>query len=176
LEAHPFVLGTNLQNTPLRAQQAEESVKGHKHGKKVKCVKARNQSIALRLGDDIQWGEAMDAANMVLVGRVRGRNYSTAKLRQWTAKIWGHYLTELPFVQTFVRDWFTLRFSRAEHTTLVLSSFWHIEQTPMLLKRWNPLFDPEREQLGCGSDYQVCLYTYGLRIFLGALGTPWEPI
>jgi len=25
---------------------------------------------------------------------------------------------------------------------------WHIEQAPVLLQRWTPLFDPKREQMG----------------------------
>jgi len=31
-----------------------------------------------------------------------------------------------------------------------MSSFWHFEHAPVLLCRWNPLFDPEKEQIGVG--------------------------
>lgn len=43
-----------------------------------------------------------------------------------------------------------MRFSRADHTNWVLSSFWHFEHAPVLFKRWTPLFDPETEQIGIG--------------------------
>lgn len=58
------------------------------------------------------------------------------------AKIWGQHLVELRFVQTFVHGWFSLYFSRVEHMNWVLSSFWHIKQAPVLLRRWSPLFHP----------------------------------
>ena len=92
----------------------------------------------------------MDYADRVLVGRIRGRSYTTDRLKSWAAEIWGQHLANIPFVQTFVRGWFALRFARADHTSWVLSSFWHFEKAPVLLKRWTPLFDPETEQVGVG--------------------------
>ena len=49
-----------------------------------------------------------------------------------------------------MRGWFALRFARADHTSWVLSSFWHFEKAPVLLKRWSPLFDSETEKIGVG--------------------------
>ena len=49
--------------------------------KKYKCLKSKADDIFLRLEEDIQWGEAMDFADRVLVGRIRGRNYSAACLK-----------------------------------------------------------------------------------------------
>jgi len=92
----------------------------------------------------------MDFADKVLVGRIRGQNYSAARLRTWATEVWGQHLVDIPFVQTFVRGWFALRFVHADHTNWVLSSFWHFEHAPVLLKHWTPLFDPEIEQIGIG--------------------------
>jgi len=92
----------------------------------------------------------MDMATTILVGRVRGRNYSTARLKQWVAEIWSQHFVDFPFVQTFVRGWFALIFAREKHTNWLLSSFWHIEQAPVMLRRWSPLFDPNKEQVGAG--------------------------
>lgn len=41
-------------------------------------------------------------------------------------------------------------FRREDQTTWVLSHYSHIEMAPILLKRWSPLFEPKREQLGAG--------------------------
>lgn len=49
--------------------------------KKYKCFKSKADNIFLRLKEDIQWEEAMDFADTVLVGRIRGRNYSAARLK-----------------------------------------------------------------------------------------------
>jgi len=92
----------------------------------------------------------MDFADRVLVGHIRGRNYIVARLNTWASEVWGHHLVDIPFVQTFVRGWFTLKFARADHTNWVLSSYWHFEHAPVLLKHWTPLFDPETEQIAIG--------------------------
>lgn len=117
----------------------------------------------------------MDTADRYLVGKVPGRNYTAARLKQWTAEVWGQHLANLPFVMTFVRGWFALRFAREDHTNWVLSSVWHIEQAPVLLRRWNPLFDPEIEQLGAAPLWvrlQDYLSNSGLKTSLGASGMP----
>lgn len=92
----------------------------------------------------------MDYADRVLVGRIRGRSCSATRLKTWATEIWGQHLVDIPFVQTFVRGWFALRFARADHTSWVLSSFWHFEHALVLLKRWMPIFDLETEKIGVG--------------------------
>lgn len=94
--------------------------------------------------------DAIDIARKVLVGRVRGRTYSVEILQQWIKEIWGTLLKELRAIKVLERGWFALHFHRAEYTEWILSQFWHIELAPILLKRWDPLFDPEHEQLGAG--------------------------
>lgn len=117
---------------------------------KYKCSKSKEDDIFLRLEEDIRWAEMMDFADRVLVGRIKGRNYTAAQLKTWATEVWGHHLVNIPHVQTFVRGWFTLRFARANHTNWVLSSYWHFEHAPVFLKRWTPLFDPKTEQIGIG--------------------------
>lgn len=94
--------------------------------------------------------DAIDTARKVLVGRVCGRTYSVERLRQWTEEIWGTLLKELPAIKVLARGLFSIYFHRAKYIEWILSQFWHIELAPVLLKRWDPLFDPEREQLGAG--------------------------
>ena len=90
----------------------------------------------------------MDIANTVLVGHVRGRTFSVKRLKQWVQEIWGGVFFDLPVVHVLPRGWFSLQFSKESYTNLVLGRCWHIEMALVLLKRWSPLFDPEREQLG----------------------------
>lgn len=63
---------------------------------------------------------------------------------------------ELPLLVTLSCGWFALRFQHLEFIPWVPSNYWHIELAPVLLKRWTPLFDPEREHLGAGPIW-VCL-------------------
>lgn len=92
----------------------------------------------------------MDFTDRVLVGRIRGRNYSAERLKAWATEVWGHHLVDIPFMQTFVRGCFALIFAHADQTNWVLSYYWHFEHAPVPLKRWTPLFDPETEQIGIG--------------------------
>lgn len=118
--------------------------------RKVKCVKKSSKDLTITFGEDIPMGEVVDKANRVLVGHVQGRAYSATRLTNWVQEIWGGILQELPEVQSLARGWFALHFSKAEYTDLILAKYWHIEMTPVLLKRWSPLFDPEWEQIGAG--------------------------
>lgn len=89
-------------------------------------------------------------ANTILVKHVRGRAYSATHLTLWVKEIWGGVLKELPEVQILPRGWFSLHFTKENYIDLVLARYWHIEMAPVLLKRWSPLFDPKREQIGAG--------------------------
>jgi len=91
---------------PEKAKIVESS-----RGKKKRCVKPKTRDIFIDWEEDFQWQDTMDMAVTVLVGRVRGRNYSAARLKQWVTEIWGHHLDDLPIVQTFVCGWFSLRFA-----------------------------------------------------------------
>lgn len=92
----------------------------------------------------------MALARTVLVGHVQGRSFSADRLKLWVKEIWGTLFTEFPDVQELPRGWFSLHFVKEDHTNNVLAQYWHIEMAPVLLKRWSPLFDPEREQIGAG--------------------------
>lgn len=87
-------------------------------------------------------------AATVLVGKVRGRKNSTARLIQWTREIWGGLLETLPEVLLLSRGWFSLSFALPDQTAWVLNQYWHIEMHPVPLKRWMPLFDPNKENAG----------------------------
>lgn len=148
LAAHQFSEPFHVSAPPAGQTRNPPPLSGPK--KKSKCFKSKEDEYFLRLEEDIQWGEVMEFADCVLVGRIRGRNYTAARLKTWAAEVWGQHLVDIPVVQTFVRGWFALRFARADHTNWVLSSHWHFDQAPVLLKRWTSLFDPETEQIGVG--------------------------
>lgn len=89
-------------------------------------------------------------ARSVLVGHVRGRTFTVNRLIKWVEEIWGNLLKDLPEVHILPRGWFSLHFTKEDYIDLVLAKYWHIETAPVLLKRWIPLFDPEREHIMAG--------------------------
>lgn len=66
-------------------------------------------------------------------------------------EIWGQDLETFLAIHTLQNGWFTLEFNQEEHVIWFLTRYWHIEMTPILLKYWAPLFNPEHEKLGAGS-------------------------
>lgn len=91
--------------------------------KKGRCLRAVDTDINLTFGEDVPMADVMDMARKVLVGRVRGRNYTVERLRQWTMEIWGSLLKELPVIRVLARGWFALRFHREEYTDWILSRY-----------------------------------------------------
>lgn len=118
--------------------------------RKSKCIRVTTKDITIAFGDSTDFGETMAMARTVLFGHVRGRTFSVGRLAQWVKEIWGALLIDLPEVHVLPRGWFSLHFANEGHSDLVLAKYWHIEMAPVLLKRWSPLFDPEREQIGAG--------------------------
>lgn len=94
---------------------------------KVKCVKVSSKDFTIRFSEGLSMGEVAEKANFVLVGYVRGRDYSMERLILWVQEIWGNTLKELLEVQILPRGWFALQFSKEEYTNLVLARYWHIE-------------------------------------------------
>lgn len=118
--------------------------------RKSRCIRATAKDITISFGESSDIGEAAVMARTILVGHVQGHVYSANRLTQWVKEIWGALLKELPEVHVLPRGWFSLHFAKEVYTDLVLAKYWHVEMAPVLLKRWNPLFDPEREQIGAG--------------------------
>lgn len=115
---------------------------------KAKCVRATSKDITISFGESSAIGVVALMASTVLVEHVCGRAYYAIRLTPWVCEIWGDLLKELPEVQILPRGWFSLHFAKENYTDLVLTRYQHIEMAPMLLKRWSPLFDLEREQIG----------------------------
>jgi len=118
--------------------------------KKFKCIRTTVKEVTVSFGDPTNFEETMTLARTILVVHVRGRTFTTERLKLWVKEIWGAQFSELPEVQELPRGWFSLHFSKEDHMNIVLAQYWHIEMAPVLLKRWSPLFDPEREQIGAG--------------------------
>lgn len=84
----------------------------HHEKKKSKLTKICERNTRLVFGAGITMAQVGLTENIVLVGGVRGRNYTPAWLQKWTVEVWGNLLAQLPGIITLSRDWFTLIFSQ----------------------------------------------------------------
>lgn len=121
-----------------------------KIGKKHRTTKNKFNKI-INFGRDCGMADLAHIAATMLVGKVRGRKYSNARLKQWTREIWGGSLDTLPEVLLLTKGWFSLTFAQPEQSDWALMKYWHIEMHPVHLKRWVPLFDPNKENAGAGT-------------------------
>jgi len=74
-----------------------------------------DRDINITLGDDIPMGDVADTTKKVLIGRVRGRNYSVECLCLWTSEIWGSLLKQLPIIKVLAHGWFSIHFHSEEY-------------------------------------------------------------
>lgn len=58
--------------------------------------------------------------SILLIGRVRGQNYTPARLKRWTMEIWGHSMDQMLVVITMTRGCFSLTFLQPDQANWVL--------------------------------------------------------
>lgn len=61
--------------------------------------------------------------------------------------MWGDTLAKIVEVDILFCGWFMHNFKSKKAITWVLNKNWNIDSSPVMLKRWNPLFDAQRERL-----------------------------
>jgi hypothetical protein len=65
----------------------------------------------------------------------------------WVHFSWKEHLGYVPEIIELTRNWFAFNFLQSEHAKWVLGKFWSVNNSPLLLKPWNPLFDASRERM-----------------------------
>jgi hypothetical protein len=78
---------------------------------------------------------------------VNGRIFAVKTIREWIHSTWKDELGYLPELVELNRNWYAFTFQNSEHSKWVLSKAWSINNSPLLLKPWNPLFDASTERL-----------------------------
>ena len=82
-----------------------------------------------------------------MVERVKGKMYSANYIQEWRVKCWQEVPDKSYEVLTLARGWFMIKFSKKEALEWVLERNWNFGKIPILFKRWNPLFDTQREKV-----------------------------
>lgn len=115
------------------------------------------------LGMEVAIEETLEVADCTLVGRARGKKFSSEFLRGWGEQL---FVSDRPLsfkAQSLAKGWFLLRFEDKEAAAWVLERNWFIGNIPVLMKHWNPLFDALKERM---DEFPVWVRAPGLPIFL----------
>jgi hypothetical protein len=105
---------------------------------KRKSLKNKGKIGNLALGEDMEFIQVTLMASQTIVGRVNGRVFAVKTIRYWMNDAELGYSPELVELN---RNWYAFTFQNNEHSKWVLSKSWSVNNSPMLLKPWNPLFD-----------------------------------
>jgi len=85
-----------------------------KQPKKSINSKIRERDRRLIFGEGITMAQVALTERIVLVGRVRGWNYTPMCLWKWMVENWGKLLIQLPGILSLSRGWFALFFSHPD--------------------------------------------------------------
>lgn len=109
--------------------------------KKNKAIRKKEEWPCCVLGVDISIDEVMEATKTILVGRVKGRNFSANYISKWTNTEWKEAPGKPMEIQALAKGWFSPKFEKKDHLEWVLARNWCFEKRPILFRRWTPLFD-----------------------------------
>eukprot|EP00253_Pinus_taeda_P024932 PITA_24932 len=95
---------------------------------------------------EVQIEEALEVAECTLVGRARGKKFTSNFIKAWGEQNWQSDLIRGFEVLTLVKGWFMVRFEHKEAIDWVVEKNWAFGNIPVLLKNWSPLFDAVHEK------------------------------
>jgi hypothetical protein len=111
------------------------------------CARDRTDSDCLVFGEDIDMDRVVEFSELVVVGRARGKWLGTAFLHSWVDKSWGSNISSPPSIRLLAKGWFAFVFSASSDVVWVLSKTWSMVGTPIVLKRWTPIFYAKQERV-----------------------------
>ena len=91
--------------------------------------------------------EALVMDGLTLLDKIRERNPTLGKMKEWARKNWTGLQGEGPVINSLAKGWFSFRLKCREDADLICSRVWIYGKTPFQLKQWTSLFDVEIEQL-----------------------------
>ena len=65
--------------------------------------------------------EAMEMEGLALVGKIRGRNPTLGKMKEWARRNWTGIQGEGPVINVLAKGWFSFRFICREDAYLIRS-------------------------------------------------------
>jgi hypothetical protein len=143
---------------------------------KRKGLKSKGKVGNLVLGEEVGMNLVVQLTNQTLVGRASDRSFALKTIIEWAHSVWKEHLGYVPEIIELNRNWFAFNFLQPEHAKWVLGKNWSVNNSPLFLNPWNPLFDASREKWTksqFGSAYQHYHYSSGLWITSNPLEISW---
>jgi len=85
--------------------------------------------------------------NQTLFRRASGRSFALKTIIQWAHSVREEHLGYVPNIIELNRNWFVFNFLQPKHAKWALGKNWSVNNSPLFLNPWNPLFDANKEKL-----------------------------
>jgi hypothetical protein len=99
------------------------------------------------LGEEVGMNLVIQLENHTLVERASDRSFAHKTIMEWAHSAWKEHLGYVLEFNELNRNRFAFNFLQPDHAKWVLGKNWSVNNSPLFLKPWNPLFDASREKL-----------------------------
>lgn len=104
------------------------------------------RDLNLICGDQCTMEEAK-FKGLALVGKIRGKNSTLGKMKEWARINWKGILGEGFSIYQLAKGWFVFQFTCREDADLIHSRVWTYGKTFFKPQKWTSLFDTETDEL-----------------------------
>lgn len=136
---------SNVINKESMEVDAGNKKKGEKR-KNERPIGSQKIEGNLVLGMDVMIEESLEVAECTLVDRARGKKFTSCFIQAWGEQNFLSNQIKGFEDSNLANGWFMFRFENKEAAGWVLERNWAIGNIPVLLKKWNPLFDAIHEK------------------------------
>jgi len=138
--------GKGKEGEAGHVKEGSEQRSGSQKKRKTSWVKSRQVGI-YAVGEDVEWDSILQMSKLTLVGKVIGRFFARKTIVRWVERFWKVEIGYSPVVDLLTRGWFAVTFTKEEDLAKILNKSWSLDQSPVLLKKWHPMFDARIERV-----------------------------
>jgi len=128
------------------SKEGFEKRPGPQKKRKTSWVKPK-QVGTYAVGEDVDWNNILQMTKLTLVGKVIGRFFARRTVISWVERFWKAEIGYSPVVDLLTRGWFAVTFAKEEDLSKILNKSWSLDHSPVLLKKWHPMFDASIERV-----------------------------
>jgi len=138
--------GKGKEGEAVQSKEGHEQRPGSQKKRKTSWVKIK-QVGTYAVGEDVEWDSILQMTKLTLVGKVIGRFFARKTVVSWVDRLWKVEIGYSPVVDLLTRGWFAVTFTKEEDLEKILNKSWSLDHSPVLLKKWHPMFDASIERV-----------------------------
>jgi len=138
--------GKGKEGAARHPKEGFEKRSGPQKKRKTTWIKPKQVGV-YAVGEDVDWNSILQMSKLTLVGKVIGRFFARNTVIRWVDRFWKVEIGYSPVVDLLTRGWFAVTFTKEEDLVKILNISWSLDHSPVLLKKWHPMFDASTERV-----------------------------